>query len=101
MINQVLTVAPIRSAINARHIRETAPGTPNQETRKRGNNEGRHLAATPAAHLLKRIEDLTGREASYWEDELFSFEALTNLSYRDELERCIKLDPLGPLPPRI
>ena len=52
------------------------------------------------ANLLKRLEELRGREASYWEDEMFSPEALTNLSYRDELEKSFKLDPLGPLPPR-
>ena len=51
-------------------------------------------------NLIKRIEDLKGREASYWEDELFSPEALTNITYREELERCLALDPLGPLPPR-
>jgi hypothetical protein len=53
------------------------------------------------ANLAKRIEELRGREASYWEDELFSPEALTNLAYREELEKSFKLDPLGPLPPRI
>ena len=52
-------------------------------------------------HLLKRIEDLWGRESSYWEDEFYSDEALTNLEYRVELERCFKMDPLGPLPPRM
>ena len=38
------------------------------------------------AHLIKRIEDLQGREVSYIEDELFSEEALTNLacSYNHE-----------------
>ena len=46
------------------------------------------------AHLIKRIEDLQGREISYIEDELFSEEALTNLAYREELERLFKLDPL-------
>jgi len=45
--------------------------------------------------LVKRIEELRGREVSYWEDELFSPEALTNLAYREELERIFKLDPLG------
>ena len=49
-------------------------------------------------NLLKRLEELQGREASYWYDELFSPEALTNLSYREELERTFKLDPLGTLP---
>lgn len=51
------------------------------------------------ANLKKRIEELQGRERSYWEDELFSHEALTNLHYRAELERSFSLDPLGPLPP--
>ncbi len=49
-------------------------------------------------NLVKRLEELQGREASYWYDELFSPEALTNLSYREELERTFKLDPLGTLP---
>lgn len=53
------------------------------------------------AHLAKRLEELQGREISYWEDELYSEEALTNLDYRTKLERCLALDPLGPLPPRI
>ena len=53
------------------------------------------------ANLLKRLEELKGREASYWEDELYSVEALTNGQYREELEKCFRLDPLGPLPPRI
>jgi hypothetical protein len=53
------------------------------------------------ANLMKRIEELRGREASYWEDEMYSVEALTNMSYRDELEKCFKLDPLGPLPPAL
>ncbi len=52
------------------------------------------------ANLVKRLEELKGREASYWEDEMYSVEALTNLEYREELERCFKIDPLGPLPPR-
>ena len=52
------------------------------------------------AHLLKRLEELKGRESSYWEDEMYSHDALTNLQYRDQLEKCFKLDPLGPLPPR-
>ena len=52
------------------------------------------------ARLLKRLQELEGREQSYWEDELYSPEALTNLDYRDALERCFKLDPLGPLPAR-
>ena len=50
------------------------------------------------AHLQKRIEDLQGREMSYIEDELFSEEALTNLAYRQELERTFRHDPLSPLP---
>jgi hypothetical protein len=53
------------------------------------------------AHLLKRIEELRGRESSYLEDELYSEEALTNLEYRNTLERCFNIDPLGPLPPRL
>jgi hypothetical protein len=52
------------------------------------------------ANLLKRLEELREREASYWHDELYSVEALTNLSYRRELEKNFSLDPLGPLPPR-
>jgi hypothetical protein len=52
------------------------------------------------ANLLKRIEELRGREQSYWEDEMYSPEALTNLKYRGELERIFAIDPLGPLPPR-
>jgi hypothetical protein len=52
------------------------------------------------AHLTRRIEELWGREQSYWEDEFYSEEALTNLEYRTELEKCFSLDPLGPLPPR-
>ena len=51
-------------------------------------------------NLRKRIDDLRGRERSYWEDELYSMEALTDLQYREELERCFNLDPLGPMPPR-
>lgn len=52
------------------------------------------------AHLSKRLEELQGRETSYWEDELYSEEALTNLNYREQLEKCFNIDPLGPLPPR-
>lgn len=48
-------------------------------------------------NLVKRLEELQGREASYWHDEFFSPEALTNLAYREELERIFRLDPLGPL----
>lgn len=51
-------------------------------------------------NLIKRIEELWGREQSYWDDELYSTEALTNLEYRTELERCFRMDPLGPLPER-
>ena len=53
------------------------------------------------ANLQKRIEELRGKKSSYWEDEMFSPEALTNLSYRSELERVFNLDPLGPLPPAL
>lgn len=52
------------------------------------------------SNLRKRLEELKDREVSYWEDELYSVEALTNLAYRQELERAFNLDPLGPLPPR-
>jgi hypothetical protein len=52
------------------------------------------------ANLKKRLEDLVGREPSYWEDELYSTEAITNLGYRRELERMFNQDPLGPLPER-
>lgn len=51
-------------------------------------------------HLLKRIEELKGRDPSYLEDELYSEEALTNLLYREQLEKCFNIDPLGPLPGR-
>ncbi len=50
--------------------------------------------------LQKRIDELKELEPTYWEDELYSYEALTNPTYRNELERCFNLDPLGPLPPR-
>jgi hypothetical protein len=53
------------------------------------------------ANLIKRLEELKGREASYWEDEMYSVEALTNINYRAELEKCFNLDPLGPLPPQL
>ncbi|MBI2809211.1 MAG: hypothetical protein HYX67_00045 [Candidatus Melainabacteria bacterium] len=53
------------------------------------------------ANLVKRLEELKGREASYWEDEMYSNEALTNLHYREQLETAFKLDPLGPMPPRL
>lgn len=49
------------------------------------------------ANLIKRLEELRARDKSYWEDELYSHEALTNKHYRDELERAFKLDPLAPL----
>ncbi|MBZ0187366.1 MAG: hypothetical protein K8F91_14060 [Candidatus Obscuribacterales bacterium] len=49
--------------------------------------------------LKKRIEELQGQEESYWVDELYSVEALTNPNYRQMLEHSFKLDPLGPLPP--
>jgi len=52
------------------------------------------------ANLRKRLEELQGREPSYWEDELYSPEALTNMHYREALEKCFSLDPLGPLPPQ-
>ncbi len=52
------------------------------------------------ASLVKRLEELREREASYWHDEMYSFEALTNMAYRSELEKSFNLDPLGPLPPR-
>ena len=52
------------------------------------------------ANLIKRLEELREKEASYVEDEMYSIEALTNKRYRDELERCFNLDPLGPLPPQ-
>jgi hypothetical protein len=52
------------------------------------------------ANLLQRLEELKELEASYWHDEMYSVEALTNMAYRDQLEQSFKLDPLGPLPPR-
>jgi hypothetical protein len=52
------------------------------------------------AHLAKRLEELKSREISYLEDELYSEEAMTNMEYRTQLERCFSLDPLGPLPGR-
>lgn len=52
------------------------------------------------AHLRKRIEELRGQDQTYLEDELYSPDALTNMDYRKELERCFNLDPLGPLPAR-
>ena len=52
------------------------------------------------ANLVKRLAELQGRERGYWEDELYSPEALTNLRYREALEKSFTLDPLGPLPPR-
>ncbi|CAN5519188.1 hypothetical protein BH11CYA1_BH11CYA1_03090 [soil metagenome] len=53
------------------------------------------------ANLLQRLEELKECEASYWHDEMYSVEALTNMAYRDQLEQSLKLDPLGPLPPRL
>jgi hypothetical protein len=55
---------------------------------------------TLPAHLQKRLEELREREASYWEDEMYSTEALTNMEYRKMLEKCFNIDPLGPLPPQ-
>ncbi|MBN8658986.1 MAG: hypothetical protein LCH63_13195 [Candidatus Melainabacteria bacterium] len=52
------------------------------------------------ANLRKRLEELKEREDSYWHDEMYSVEALTNMAYRQELERSFSLDPLGALPPR-
>jgi hypothetical protein len=52
------------------------------------------------ANLLKRLEELKELEASYWHDELYSVDALTNMAYRDQLEKSFNLDPLGPMPPR-
>lgn len=53
-----------------------------------------------SASLQKRIEELKDQEESYWADEFYSMEALTNPSYREQLEKSFKLDPLGPLPDR-
>jgi hypothetical protein len=64
----------------------------NKETRKSRKFMLENLLP---AHLIKRIEDLQGREVSYIEDELFSVEALTNLAYREELERIFALDPIA------
>lgn len=50
--------------------------------------------------LQKRIEELQDREESYWADEFYSYEALTNPQYRQVLENSFNLDPLGPLPGR-
>jgi hypothetical protein len=71
----------------------------NITSKKLESGIGMHEEDLPA-NLIKRLEELRGREASYWEDEMYSIEALTNSSYRQELEKCFKLDPLGPLPPR-
>ena len=49
---------------------------------------------TLPANLLKRLQDLIGREKSYLEDELYSTEAITNLNYRSELEKLFRKDPL-------
>jgi hypothetical protein len=35
--------------------------------------------------LLRRLRRLDAKEANYWEDELYSDEAITNLEYRREL----------------
>lgn len=61
--------------------------------------QGDNGAGLPVG-LMKRIEELQGRETSYLEDELYSQEALTNLQYRAELEKLFRQDPLGPLPAR-
>ncbi len=53
-----------------------------------------------SASLRKRLEELRDLESTYWEDEFYSHEALTNPVYREALERSFRLDPLGPLPPR-
>lgn len=50
--------------------------------------------------LKQRIEELKDQEESYWADEFYSFEALTNPEYRQVLEKSFNLDPLGPLPER-
>ena len=50
--------------------------------------------------LQKRIEELKEQEESYWADEFYSTEALTNPRYREHLEKSFSLDPLGPLPER-
>lgn len=50
--------------------------------------------------LQKRIEELKEQESSYWADEFYSYEALTNPEYRQVLEKAFNLDPLGPLPER-
>lgn len=63
-------------------------------------NEDRMQDDTLPVALQKRIDELKELESTYWEDELYSYEALTNPTYRTELERCFNLDPLGPLPPR-
>ncbi|HEY9756163.1 MAG TPA: hypothetical protein V6C97_13435 [Oculatellaceae cyanobacterium] len=64
-------------------------------------NEDRMSEDNLPANLLKRIEELRGKEQSYWDDEMYSPEALSNRKYREELERSFNLDPLGPLPPRL
>ncbi|MBI4532444.1 MAG: hypothetical protein HY711_00745 [Candidatus Melainabacteria bacterium] len=63
------------------------------------DGENMHEEILPS-NLVKRLQELKGRERSYWEDELYSHEALTNLKYREALETSFSLDPLGPLPPR-
>ncbi len=69
--------------------------------RKKLENEDRMHEEHLPANLLKRIEELRGKEQSYWDDELYSPEALSNLKYREQLERTFTIDPLGPLPPRL
>ena len=66
------------------------------------NLESEHPVADEnlPADLTERIKQLREKEKCYWEDELYSPEALTNMTYRTELERCFNLDPLGNLPPR-
>jgi hypothetical protein len=65
-----------------------------------GSRLGEKMEDTLPSNLVKRLEDLVGREKTYLEDELYSQEAITNLKYRAELEKMFKMDPLGPLPPR-
>jgi hypothetical protein len=57
---------------------------------------------TLPVNLQKRLEELKDKEESYWEDEMFSVEALTNPGYRNVLERnrrmlerSFNLDPLA------
>jgi hypothetical protein len=39
------------------------------------------------AYLLVRLKTLESKEAEYWDDELYSDEALKDTEYRAELER--------------